>query len=54
VWPARPTTSCFFPSKSIADSRTMRSETFFVEDEVAVVREISDFEKKEMEGRRCT
>lgn len=60
VCPARPTTSCFLPSKSIAENRTMRSETFFVEEEVmavvvvAVERDIRDFEKKEREGRRCT
>lgn len=33
VWPESPTISCFWPSKSIAKSLTMRSETFL--DEVA-------------------
>lgn len=46
-------TSCFFPSKSIAERRTMRSETF-AEDEVEEEeeREIRDLEKKERDERR--
>ncbi|KAK6940437.1 hypothetical protein RJ641_029968 [Dillenia turbinata] len=32
VWPERPTISRFLPSKSIAKSLTMRSETFLEED----------------------
>ncbi|MED6217002.1 hypothetical protein PIB30_013474 [Stylosanthes scabra] len=58
VWPERPRISCFLPSKSIAERRTMRSATFFeeeVEEEVAVAedRAIRDLvRKEERDGRR--
>lgn len=44
----RPMTLCFWPSKSMAERRTMRSETFLVE----VGRQMGDWVRKEREGRR--
>lgn len=42
VWPVRPTISRFLPSRSMAKSFTIRSETFLDEEDAGGVEEAED------------